>query len=116
MTSNGRCGRRYMTYVFQSMEAWNNLDNYHFQEKAIDKLFFELCPNNNVRSDILLKVSTLNDFYSTNIFSPYSVAKGAVKKMNSQQKAISKTEENELLEVHKLLKKYGVRSKFQKPT
>ena len=90
------------------MEAWNNLDNYHFQEKAIDKLFFELCPNNIVRSDILLKVLTLNVFYSTNIFSPYSVAKGAVKEMNSQQKTISKTEEDELFEVHKLLKKYGV--------
>lgn len=57
------------------LARWNALENYHLQEDALDKLFFELCPENSAISDILLKVATLNDFYSTNIFSVYLVAK-----------------------------------------
>ncbi|MED0705074.1 PD-(D/E)XK nuclease family protein [Aneurinibacillus aneurinilyticus] len=54
---------------------WDGLENYHLQEDALNKLFFELCPKNTDVIDILLKASTLNDFYSTNIFSIYPVAK-----------------------------------------
>lgn len=54
---------------------WDGLENYHLQENALNKLFLELCPKNADISDVLLKASTLNDFYSTNIFSIYPVAK-----------------------------------------
>lgn len=54
---------------------WDVLENYRLQEDALNKLFFELCPKNTNVIDILLKASTLNDFYSTNIFSIYPVAK-----------------------------------------
>ena len=54
---------------------WDGLENYHMQEDALNKLFFELCPRNTDISDVLLKASTLNNFYSTNIFSIYPVAK-----------------------------------------
>ena len=57
------------------LQSWNELENYHLQEDALDKLFFTLCPENKEISDILLKVATLNDFYSTNIYSVYPVAK-----------------------------------------
>ena len=57
------------------LEKWKKLEDYHFQEDALDKLFFELCPQNTEITDVLLKCSTLNDFYSTNIFSIYPVAK-----------------------------------------
>ncbi len=57
------------------LEKWDGLENYHLQEDALNKLFFELCPNNVDVTDILLKASTLNNFYSTNIFSIYPVAK-----------------------------------------
>lgn len=57
------------------LAKWDALENYHLQEDALDKLFFKLCPKNSDITDILLKVSTLNDFYSTNIFSVYPVAK-----------------------------------------
>jgi len=57
------------------LERWKGLDNYNLQEDALNKLFFELCPKNTNIIDILLKASTLNDFYSTNIFSIYPVAK-----------------------------------------
>lgn len=57
------------------LQRWDDLENYHLQEDALDKLFIDLCPENKDLSDILIKVSTLNDFYSTNIFSVYPVAK-----------------------------------------
>lgn len=61
--------------VERYLNKWNSLENYVLQENALDKLFFGICPNNTDISDILLKCSTLNDFYSTNIFSVFSVAK-----------------------------------------
>ena len=57
------------------LAKWDELENYTLQEEALDKLFFKLCPVNTDITDILLKVSALNDFYSTNIFSVYPVAK-----------------------------------------
>ena len=60
--------------VEKYLKSWKNLKNYKLQEDALDKLFFELLPSNEEISDILLKVATLNVFYSTNIFSVYPVA------------------------------------------
>jgi len=57
------------------LEKWKELENYRLQEDALNKLFFELCPENKDIADILIKASTLNNFYSTNIFSIYPVAK-----------------------------------------
>lgn len=64
-----------VTEVARYLKQWSTLENYHLQENALDKLFFTLCPKNNDISDILVKVSALNEFYSTNIFSVYQVAK-----------------------------------------
>lgn len=61
--------------VEKYISIWNGLENYVNQEHALDKLFFELCPQNVCIEDILLKCSSLNDFYSTNIFDVHSVAK-----------------------------------------
>lgn len=57
------------------LQKWDALENYTLQEKALDKLFHELCPENRRIEDVLLKCAALNDFYSTNIFSIYPVAK-----------------------------------------
>lgn len=57
------------------LSAWYRLEDYSLQEEALDKLFFQLCPENACIEDILLKVSTLNDFYSTHIYSTFPVAK-----------------------------------------
>lgn len=57
------------------LNKWEQLEAYPEQEKALDKLFQELCPKNVKIEDILLKSATLNDFYSTNIFSVFPVAK-----------------------------------------
>lgn len=55
--------------------SWDALDDYREQERALNRLFFDLAPSNKDLADILLKVTTLNQFYSTNIFSIYPVAK-----------------------------------------
>lgn len=61
--------------VEKYIRLWDSLDNYVNQEKALDKLFFSLCQKNDTIEDVLLKCSTLNDFYSTNIFDIHAVAK-----------------------------------------
>jgi hypothetical protein len=61
--------------VNKYLKRWDSLENYRLQENALDKLFFNTCPKNVDMDDVLIKVSTLNAFYSTNIFSPFHVAK-----------------------------------------
>ena len=56
------------------LKRWESMADYASQEAALDKLFFTFAPENTNIEDILLKVSTLNDFYSTNIFSVFPVA------------------------------------------
>lgn len=55
---------------------WDNLEeHYIWQEKSLYKLFHEDYKNNTDLNEILIKCSCLNDFYSTNIFSIFNVAK-----------------------------------------
>lgn len=61
--------------VEKYLESWKLLENYRLQEDALDKLFLCTYPKNENIEDILVKVATLNDFYSTQIFSVYPVAK-----------------------------------------
>lgn len=63
----------------------NSLENYVLQESALEKLFKWL-PDNKDINDVLLKSSALNDFYSTNIFSIYAVAKHILSIPNFDQK------------------------------
>ena len=70
----------------QSVEYYNNtewekLEDYQVQEKALDKLFHILCPKNNDLSDILIKCSVLNEFYSTNVYHINDLAEH-IKKLN----------------------------------
>ncbi len=55
--------------------AREQLENYALHESALNKLFYQTYPDNKDIDDVLVKVSVLNDFYSTNIFSPFKVAK-----------------------------------------
>lgn len=57
------------------LEKWSTLENYILQENSLSLLFNKLCPDNTNIENILLKVSALNDFYSTNIFDTFSVSK-----------------------------------------
>lgn len=60
--------------VNEYIQKWNGLEDYVNQERALDKLFVKLCPENQNIEDILIKCSALNDFYSTNIFKVHNVA------------------------------------------
>ena len=56
------------------LDYWMQLPNYSNQENALEKLFHKLCPENNTIEDVLIKCSSLNDFYSTNIFDIHTIA------------------------------------------
>lgn len=60
------------------LSQWQTLENYKLQEESLALLFKNLCPLNTNIAHVLLKVSALNDFYSTNIFNTYAVAKHIV--------------------------------------
>lgn len=60
--------------VEKYLAGWDEQDSYRLQEKALDKLFFEAYPENTCIEDVLIKVTCLNALYSTNIFSPFTVA------------------------------------------
>jgi hypothetical protein len=62
------------------LQQWEQLENYRLQEQSLGLLFKQFCPTNDVLEHVLLKVSALNDFYSTNIFDTYSVAKHILQK------------------------------------
>ena len=60
--------------VNKYLKTWNSLAKYTAQESSLKKLFTVTYPNNNDLDEILIKVSSLNTFYSTHIYSPYEVA------------------------------------------
>ena len=61
--------------VEKYLKLWDSLENYTLQESSLRKLFTKIYSANNDLDDVLIKVCVLNDFYSTNIFSPFTVAK-----------------------------------------
>lgn len=61
--------------VLRYLEQWQRLENYRLQEQSLSLLFKDFCPANVQIEHVLLKVSALNDFYSTRILNPYAVAK-----------------------------------------
>ena len=65
--------------VEKYLNRWGELENYALQERALNKLFLDTYPTNRDIEEVLVKVATLNDFYSTQIFSVYPVAKHIVK-------------------------------------
>ena len=65
--------------VLYWLKSWDELEDYVAQEDAIDKLFKGEFSSNSSLQNILIKCSVLNDFYSTNIFKIYPVAKHILK-------------------------------------
>ena len=62
--------------IEEYLNKWDNLeDHYIWQESSLDKLFHKDYKKNTDINEILIKCSCLNDFYSTNIFLIYPVAK-----------------------------------------
>lgn len=61
--------------VSKWLNAWDALEDYTEQEAAINDLFQKICKTNDNLRNILIKCSVLNDFYSTNIYKVFPVAK-----------------------------------------
>ncbi len=61
------------------LTKWETLENYVSQESSLRKLFTRTYPFNTEMDEVLIKVCSLNDFYSTNIFSPFAVAKNILR-------------------------------------
>lgn len=57
------------------LKKWASLPDYTTQEEAIDELFQGYYNSNKSLKNIIIKCSVLNDFYSTNIFKVYPVAR-----------------------------------------
>ena len=60
------------------LEQWDSLEGYVAQEESLEKLFIKTYPSNKNLDDVLIKVCSVNVFYSTNIFAPFAVAKHIV--------------------------------------
>lgn len=56
------------------LKKWDKLEDYSSQEEAVNRVFRDYNSNKELEN-ILIKCSILNDFYSTNIFKIYPVAK-----------------------------------------
>ena len=57
------------------LDKWNELEDYRTQEEAINDLFQKKYPDCSELKGVIIKCSVLNDFYSTNIFKVFPVAK-----------------------------------------
>lgn len=60
------------------LNKWLKYENHTLKESALSKLCLHTYPYNTSIDEVLIKVSVLNDFYSTNILNPYKVAKHIV--------------------------------------
>lgn len=60
--------------VNKYLNQWANTNKYVCYENSLNDLFRKTYPNNKKIEEILTKVSSLNNLYSTNTFSPYDVA------------------------------------------
>lgn len=81
--------------------------NYRNQENALNKLFHETYPKNNDINEILIKVATLNDFYSTHILNIFKVAEH-IKNIENLDDRLQKGDEKLVKEIAKVgLKKKG---------
>lgn len=110
--------------VKEYLEKWKSLENYVLQESSLKKLFNKTYPKNNDMDDVLIKVCSLNDFYSTNIFSPFTVAKHIVElkideKLNKEDLNIVNEIAKVRVNAHKEINFYSFATKYcshHKPT
>ncbi len=61
------------------LQTWDTLDKYRLHDATLSLLFHQLCPSHKDVQQVLLKVSVLNDFYSTNIYNTAAMAEHIVR-------------------------------------
>jgi len=74
-SSSARIPRPTEQAVSEYLCKWNTLTGYKEQEEALNLLFLRTFPHNTNLSEVLIKCSALNDFYGTNIYSIYPIAR-----------------------------------------
>lgn len=102
--------------ISRYLKEWDTLEKYTLQESSLGKLFHVHCPENRDIESILLKVSALNDFYSTNIYDTYTVAKHILNlEVDSRLKSGDRTLVNDIASVNtgtKIRNFYSFASKY----
>ena len=83
------------------LDNWEKMENYRNQENALNKLFHETYPKNNDINEILIKVATLNDFYSTHILNIFKVAEH-IKNIENLDDRLQKGDEKLVKEIAKV--------------
>ena len=68
------------------LNYWETLDNYKIQEEAINELFQIHYKSFTDLKTVIIKCSVLNDFYSTNIFDIYKVARHIITISNVEER------------------------------
>lgn len=66
------------TEVEHYLKLWDTLENYALQESSLRKLFSKTYPLNTNLDEVLIKVCSLNTFYSANIFDVFTIAQHIV--------------------------------------
>jgi len=87
------------------IEKFNNDERYYSADQAIINLF-KAFPNNQKFEDILLKLSVINDLYSTNILGTFIMAKH-IQKLNIDRGL----KEGDPKIVHQIATGHGIRTK-----
>lgn len=59
--------------VNQYVECWKKLKDYPAYNRSLIKLFTETHPKNVCMDEVLIKISSINDLYSTNVDKKYSI-------------------------------------------
>ena len=91
------------------LDNWEKMENYRNQENALNKLFHETYPKNNDINEILIKVATLNDFYSTHILNIFKVAEH-IKNIENLDDRLQKGDEKLVKEIAKV----GLKKKVER--
>lgn len=73
------------------LEKWLGLwsEQSKSQDNALNKLFHRTYPRNDDLDEVLVKVATLNDFYSTNIYNIFAVAKHILSVQRLDERLVS---------------------------
>lgn len=87
------------------IEKFNKDNRYKLADNAINNLFLAF-PNNKKIEDIILKISVINDLYSTNIYSTFKLAEHILK-LNIDERLKSG---NQVL-VNEIAKGHGIKTK-----
>ncbi len=84
------------------LDNWEKMENYRNQENALNKLFHKTYPKQNDLTQTLMKVATLNYFYSTQILNKFKGAEQIQKNIKNLDDRLQKGDEKLVNEIAKV--------------